>query len=214
MQREQLKNAKILLSILFTLIGLFMIFYSYFAGVKNNVFNKKNIELLEQQVLITESIDEVNEEDFDNTTVDLEDMVDADRVDAYIGYLSVPDVDIKRGFVNINSKYNSVGYNVMLIEGSKMPDQDKGNLILAAHRGNSSVSFFDKLYKLKDNAKAYITYQGKVYEYEFRNSYLEPKDGELTIRRNPNVNTLTLITCTRNDKTTQTIFIFELVSVV
>lgn len=214
MQREQLKNAKILLSILFTLIGLIMIFYSYFAGVKNNVFNKKNIELLEQQVLITESIDEVNEEDFDNTTVDLEDMVDADRVDAYIGYLSVPDVDIKRGFVNINSKYNSVGYNVMLIEGSKMPDQDKGNLILAAHRGNSSVSFFDKLYKLKDNAKAYITYQGKVYEYELRNSYLEPKDGELTIRRNPNVNTLTLITCTRNDKTTQTIFIFELVSVV
>ena len=214
MQREQLKNAKILLSILFTFIGLIMIFYSYFAGVKNNVFNKKNIELLEQQVLITESIDEVNEEDFDNTTVDLEDMVDADRVDAYIGYLSVPDVDIKRGFVNINSKYNSVGYNVMLIEGSKMPDQDKGNLILAAHRGNSSVSFFDKLYKLKDNARAYITYQGKVYEYELRNSYLEPKDGELTIRRNPNVNTLTLITCTRNDKTTQTIFIFELVSVV
>ena len=214
MQREQLKNAKILLSILFTLIGLIMIFYSYFAGVKNNVFNKKNIELLEQQVLITESIDEVNEEDFDNTTVDLEDMVDADRVDAYIGYLSVPDVDIKRGFVNINSKYNSVGYNVMLIEGSKMPDQDKGNLILAAHRGNSSVSFFDKLYKLKDNARAYITYQGKVYEYELRNSYLEPKDGELTIRRNPNVNTLTLINCTRNDKTTQTIFIFELVSVV
>ena len=214
MQREQLKNAKILLSILFTLIGLIMIFYSYFAGVKNNVFNKKNIELLEQQVLITESIDEVNEEDFDNTTVDLEDMVDADRVDAYIGYLSVPDVDIKRGFVNINSKYNSVGYNVMLIEGSKMPDQDKGNLILAAHRGNSSVSFFDKLYKLKDNARAYITYQGKVYEYELRNRYLEPKDGELTIRRNPNVNTLTLITCTRNDKTTQTIFIFELVSVV
>ena len=214
MQREQLKNAKRLLSILFTLIGLIMIFYSYFAGVKNNVFNKKNIELLEQQVLITESIDEVNEEDFDNTTVDLEDMVDADRVDAYIGYLSVPDVDIKRGFVNINSKYNSVGYNVMLIEGSKMPDQDKGNLILAAHRGNSSVSFFDKLYKLKDNARAYITYQGKVYEYELRNSYLEPKDGELTIRRNPNVNTLTLITCTRNDKTTQTIFIFELVSVV
>ena len=214
MQREQLKNAKILLSILFTLIGLIMIFYSYFAGVKNNVFNKKNIELLEQQVLITESIDEVNEEDFDNTTVDLEDMVDADRVDAYIGYLSVPDVDIKRGFVNINSKYNSVGYNVMLIEGSKMPDQDEGNLILAAHRGNSSVSFFDKLYKLKDNARAYITYQGKVYEYELRNSYLEPKDGELTIRRNPNVNTLTLITCTRNDKTTQTIFIFELVSVV
>lgn len=214
MQREQLKNAKLLLSILFTLIGLFMIFGNYFASVKSNVFNKKNIELMDQQVLITESLDEVTDADLSNTVVDLEDQIGADRVDAYIGYLSVPDVDIKRGFVDFDSKYNSVGYNVMLIKGSNMPDQENGNLILAAHRGNSSVSFFDKLYKLNDNAKAHVTFQGKVYTYELRTRYLEPKDGELTIRRNPNVNTLTLITCTRNDKTTQTIFIFELVSVV
>lgn len=214
MQREQLKNAKLLLSILFTLIGLFMIFGSYFSGIKSNLFNKKNIELMEQLVLITESLEEINESDLDNTIVDLEDRIGPDRVDAYIGYLSVPDVDIKRGFVDVDSKYNSVGYNVMLIRGSDMPDVENGNLILAAHRGNSSVSFFDKLYKLEDNAKAYITFQGKVYEYELKNRYLEEKDGELTIRRNANVNTLTLITCTRNDKTTQTVFIFELVSVV
>lgn len=214
MQREQLKNAKILLSILFTLIGLMMIFSNYFSGIKSNLFNNKNIALLEQQVLITESLEELDNEDLNNTVVDLEDMVGADRVDAYIGYLSVPDVDIKRGFVDINSKYNSVGYNVMVIEGSDMPNVENGNLILAAHRGNSSVSFFDKLYKLSDNAKAYITFQGKVYTYELKNRYLEPKDGELTIRRNADVNTLTLITCTRNDKTTQTVFIFELVEVV
>lgn len=214
MQREQLKNAKILLSILFTLIGLMMIFSNYFSGIKSNLFNNKNIALLEQQVLITESLEELDNDDLNNTVVDLEDMVGADRVDAYIGYLSVPDVDIKRGFVDINSKYNSVGYNVMVIEGSDMPNVENGNLILAAHRGNSSVSFFDKLYKLSDNAKAYITFQGKVYTYELKNRYLEPKDGELTIRRNADVNTLTLITCTRNDKTTQTVFIFELVEVV
>lgn len=214
MQREQLKNAKILLSILFTLIGLIMIFYNYFAGVKNNVFNHKNIGLLEQQVLITESIMEVNEDNLKNTSVDNEDKFGVDKVDAYIGYLSVPDVGIKRGFVDVNSKYNSVGYNVMVIDGSEMPNKDKGNLILAAHRGNSSVSFFDKLYKLNDNAKAYVTYEGKVYEYVLVNRYLEPKDGELSIIRNPDVTTLTLITCTRNDKTTQTVFIFELVSVV
>ncbi len=213
MQREQLKNAKILLSILFTLIGLMMIFSNYFSGIKSNLFNNKNIALLEQQVLITESLEELDNEDFNNTVVDLEDMVGSDRVDAYIGYLSVPDVDIKRGFVDVDSKYNSVGYNVMLIKGSDMPDKENGNLILAAHRGNSSVSFFDKLYKLSDNANAYITYQGKVYKYELRNRYLEPKDGELTIRRNADVTTLTLITCTRNDKTTQTVFIFELVGV-
>lgn len=214
MQREQLKNAKLLLSILFTLIGLVMIFSNYFSGIKSNLFNKKNLDLYEQQVLITEDLGEINEEDLENTVVDLDDRVGPDRVDAYIGYLNVPDVNIKRGFVDINSKYNSVGYNVMVIEGSSMPDVTNGNLILAAHRGNSSVSFFDKLYKLEDNAKAYITFQGKVYEYELKNRYLEPKDGELTIVRNAEVNTLTLITCTRDDKTTQTVFIFELISVV
>lgn len=213
MQRRQLKNAKITLSILFTFIGLSLIFADYFAGIKNNLFNYKNIALLEQRVLITENIGEVTDEDLDGTYVDFEDKFMTDRVDAYIGYLEVPDVDIKRGFVSIDSKYNSVSYNVMVVKGSMMPDQDKGNLILAAHRGNSSVSFFDKLYKLSDGAKAYVNYRDKVYEYALKNRYYEQKDGSLTIRRNADVNTLTLITCTRDDKTTQTIFIFELVSV-
>ena len=94
-----------------------------------------------------------------------------------------------------------------------MPDVKNGNLILAAHRGNSSVSFFDKLYKIKRRDKAIITYGGKTYTYELVSSYEESKDGSLTIKRNANVNTLTLITCTRNNKKTQTVFIFELVSI-
>ena len=105
---------------------------------------------------------------------------------------------------------NSVNYNVMLIEGSEMPDVENGNLILAAHRGNSSVSFFDKLYKLKMGAEATVTYQNKNYTYNLVESYTVPKTGKVTIRRNGEVNTLTLITCTRNDKKTQTVFIFEL----
>lgn len=213
MQRKQLKNAKITLSILFTLLGICLLFYSYFAGIKSNLFNYKNIKLMEQQVLITEELGEINQSDLEGMYVDQEDMFGTDKVDSYIGYLEVPDVGIKRGFVSLNSKYNSVGYNVMLIEGSTMPDVKNGNLILAAHRGNSAVSFFDKLYQLNDGAKATITYQGKVYTYQLKNRYYEKKDGELTIKRNGEVNTLTLITCTRDDKTTQTIFIFELVSV-
>lgn len=187
-------------------------FYSYFEGVKANVFNYQNIKLLEQQIVISEAIEELNEDMMD-FEVDPSDISTSDSKDNYIGYLEVPDVNIKRGFVSLDSKYNSVGYNVMLIEGSTMPDVKNGNLILAAHRGNSAVSFFDKLYKLSGGAYAYITYNGKKYTYELKKRYYEPKDGNLTIKRNGNVNTLTLITCTRNDKTTQTIFIFELVSV-
>ena len=92
-----------------------------------------------------------------------------------------------------------------------MPDVKNGNLILAAHRGNSSVSFFDKLYKLNLGDEANVTYNDKVYTYKLVNTYLEAKDGTIAIYRDENKTTLTLITCTRGDKKTQTVFIFELV---
>ena len=218
MLRNLSKNAKITLSILFSFIGLILITYTYFDTIKNNVYNDMNIRYIEQQVVISEPLEEiiVPEEQTTTTTKVVEQTTTKkDARDAYIGYLEInePDVKIKRGFVSPDSKYNSVGYNVMVIGGSKMPDVKNGNLILAAHRGNSSVSYFDKLYKLKRRAKATITYEGKTYTYELTNDYEVDKDGSLTIKRNANVNTLTLITCTRNKKTKQTIFIFELVSV-
>lgn len=210
------KNAKITLSILFIFAGLVLITYTYFDTIKNNVYNDMNIRYIEQQVVLSEPLEEIIVPEEVTTTVAVEKTTTTKKVDArdaYIGYLEVPDVNIKRGFVSPDSKYNSVGYNVMVIEGSQMPDEKNGNLILAAHRGNSSVSFFDKLYKLKRRAKATITYEGKTYTYELTNTYEESKDGSLTIKRNANVNTLTLITCTRNNKKTQTIFIFELISI-
>ena len=217
MLRNLSKNAKITLSILFSFIGLVLITYTYFDTIKNNVYNDMNIRYIEQQVVISEPLEEiiVPEEQTTTTTTKVVEQTTTkkDARDAYIGYLEVPDVKIKRGFVSPDSKYNSVGYNVMVIGGSKMPNVKNGNLILAAHRGNSSVSYFDKLYKLKRRAKATITYEGKTYTYELTNTYEERKDGSLTIKRNANVNTLTLITCTRNNKKTQTIFIFELGSV-
>lgn len=207
------KNVKITLSILFCFIGLVLITYTYFDGIKSNLFNQKNIELLEQEIVISEELEEIDEEIPTTTVVTQKPTTNEDRKDNYIGYLEVPDVKIKRGFVKMDSKYNSVGYNVMLIKGSEMPDVKNGNLILAAHRGNSSVSYFDKLYKLKMGAEASVTYNNKKYIYKLKYTYTVPKVGKITISRNGDINTLTLITCTRNDKKTQTVFIFELESV-
>jgi len=212
-QKKQLKNAKITFSILLIFIGIVFITFNYFQTIKHNVFNNENIKLLEQEVTISEDITEVEETETVTTT----EVITTEKVvsgkDDYIGYLEVPDVNIKRGFVALNSKYNSVSYNVMLIKGSTMPDEENSNLILAAHRGNSSVSFFNNLYKLNDGALAYVTYNNHKYTYKLVNRYEEPKDGSLTIRRNGEVRTLTLITCTRDNKQTQTVFIFEIVSI-
>lgn len=207
------KNAKITLSILFIFAGIGLISYTYFDSIKSNVYNEMNIRYLEQQIVLSEPLEEIVVETPTTEVVTTTTKVTVDSRDNYIGYLEVPDVNIKRGFVSLDSKYNSVGYNVMLIEGSTMPDVKNGNLILAAHRGNSSVSFFNDLYKLDRRDKAIVTYNGKKYTYELVTSYEESKDGVLTIKRNADVSTLTLITCTRKNKKTQTVFIFELVSV-
>lgn len=205
MLRKLSKNAKITLGILLLFLGLFCLTFTYFQTIKTNLFNEKNLRHFEQ-VDIEESIEDITEEEVEQPQPTTP-IINYN----YIGYLEIPKINLKRGFVSLNSKYNSVSYNVMLIKGSNMPDVKNGNLILAAHRGNSSVSFFDKLYKLSLGDEAKITYNDKVYTYKLVNTYLEEKDGTIAIYRDESKNTLTLITCTRNDKKTQTVFIFELV---
>lgn len=198
------KNAKVTLGILLLFLGISCLLFTYFKTIKSNIFNEKNLKYFEE-VDIAETIEEVVDE-----TVPEETTTPVINYN-YIGYLDIPKINLKRGFVSLNSKYNSISYNVMLIKGSSMPDVKNGNLILAAHRGNSSVSFFDKLYKLNIGDEANVTYNDKVYTYKLVNTYLEAKDGTIAIYRDENKTTLTLITCTRGDKKTQTVFIFELV---
>lgn len=218
MLRRLSKNVKITLSILLIFIGIALISLTYFSGIKSNLFNYKNINLLEQEIVLPEPVEEIIEID---TTVPTEVVSTTvptttkkvSKKDSYIGYLEIPKIKVKRGFLSVNSKYNSVKYNVMLIKGSDMPDVKNGNLILAAHRGNSSVSFFENLYKLNNGDTAKITYNGKVYTYKLVDDYLVPKTGNITISRNADATTLTLITCTRYGNDTQTVFVFELDSV-
>ena len=204
MLKKLSKNAKVTLGILLLFLGISCLLFTYFKTIKSNIFNEKNLKYFEE-VDIAETIEEVVDE-----TVPEETTTPVINYN-YIGYLDIPKINLKRGFVSLNSKYNSISYNVMLIKGSSMPDVKNGNLILAAHRGNSSVSFFDKLYKLNLGDEANVTYNDKVYTYKLVNTYLEAKDGTIAIYRDENKTTLTLITCTRGDKKTQTVFIFELV---
>ena len=56
-----------------------------------------------------------------------------------------------------------------------------------------------------------ITYNKKEYIYKITKIYTQKKQGYLTIYRNPNKTTLSLITCTKDSKTLQTVYIAELV---
>lgn len=127
----------------------------------------------------------------------------------YLGILEIKKIKLRKGFYKLNSNLNNVDKNIMIVSSSDMPNVNKGNLILASHSGNSSVSYFRYLDKLDMEDIASIYYLGKKYDYKLINYYDVNKNGSVQIIRNNDINTLTLITCKKNtDK--QTVFIFEL----
>lgn len=130
----------------------------------------------------------------------------------YIGVLEIPKINIKRGFLNIKDKGNNVNKNLQVIKGSDMPNVKNGNLIIAAHSGNSYISYFKNLHKLSNDDVAYVYFNNIKYTYKVSGKYDAEKNGKVTIHRDNKKNTLTLITCSQTDKTKQIVYILELES--
>lgn len=128
----------------------------------------------------------------------------------YIGTLEVPKVGLKKGFLDINSTDNDVDKNIAIMNGSDYPNVSKGNLIIAGHSGTAWNSFFNQLYQLTNGDVVYIYYQNVKYTYQIVNIYEQPKVGTVNVYRDGTKTTLTLITCTKDSSTTQTIYIAEL----
>lgn len=130
----------------------------------------------------------------------------------YIGVLEIPKINIKRGFLNVKDKGNNVNKNLQVIKGSDMPNVKNGNLIIAAHSGNSYISYFKNLHKLSNDDVAYVYFNNIKYTYKVAGKYDAEKNGKVTIHRDNKKNTLTLITCSQTDKTKQIVYILELES--
>ena len=192
---------------LLTLIGGFFLFYNYIESKKivaydymaNVFYNGTEITQISEEEDIKKPLEE--------------DQLSTEVTNEYIGYLIVPKINLTKGFLDKRSSENDVEKNILVVSGSNYPDTEKGNLILAGHSGTGWKAFFNDLYKLNIGDVAYINYKGKKYIYNIVNIYTQPKVGKLAIYRNYDKTTLTLITCTNNDSTTQTIYIAELVSI-
>ncbi len=195
-------NVTAAIGALITLIGGFFLSYNYVQSKKiiafdymANVFYGKEETIVEQDGIVKEKV---------------ESSLPTEVSDNYIGYLTIPKINLTKGFLDVRSTENDVEKNILVVEGSSYPDVDKGNLILAGHSGTGWKAFFNDLYQLTTNDVIYVTYQGKKYTYKIVNIYKQPKIGKIAIYRNYNKTTLTLVTCTNNDSTTQTIYISEL----
>lgn len=218
------RNVKVTIGVLTIFIGLCLLLSTYFNSTKLEIFDEMNEQYYNQVVSIADEIEEkeetvpeVKQEEDDksnvvnNTTTTTKKKTTTDISRLYVGTLNIPKINLQRGFFDINSKYNNVNKNIYVHPSSSYPNSMNGNLILAAHSGTSSISYFKNLYKLQPNDDIYVNYKTKEYHYKIKKIYKVEKTGTVSIQRNKNVSTLTLITCSKNDSKTQTVYICELV---
>ena len=187
-------------------LGGFFILYNFISDKKLFAYDYMNEQIYENQETQIYNINttEVNTDEEETATQNYQD------IESYIGYLEIPKIKFKRGFYNIESTLNTVETNIEIIKGTDMPDVTNGNLIIAGHSGTGWKAFFKDLYKLEVGDEATVTYAGLNYTYKITNIYKQQNTGKVSIRRNYDKNTLTLITCTKDDSSTQTIYIAEL----
>lgn len=196
------------------IIGSLFIFISFLMIGVDYYKEYKTIEREEQAIneYYEEPVKEVKTETVKSIeTTKKEEVKKNKEIVNYIGILRIPKINLKKGLVDINSKYNDIKYNVMIHNKSTFPDVVGGNFILLAHSGSSSISFFKNLDKLKLDDKVYVDYNGNTYEYKLINIYDIEKNGKAVIKKATTKSTITLITC-RNNTNKQIILIGELVA--
>ena len=212
-KNHELKKSQILL------FGSLLIFIG-FCILTGNIFKELKGEIYSDMLISLSDVDEVEEkvEDVPVTTNVEPPQVETVKAppkpidySKYLGVLEIPKIYLKRGFYGTDSKYNDIKYNVTLMKGSDLPNVVNGNLILVAHSGTAYISYFKNLYRLKVGDPCYVTYNGAKYTYIIKKIYNVDKIGSVPILRDRSKTSLTLITCTKDDLTKQTIYIAELV---
>ena len=215
MEKKRVKNSTVLFfGILLIAFGFVIALSDYFIEKKEKAFTEMNLLLYENEIPDNIESEETLIEKIQDDIPKADDPEDKNEFQEtkydYIGILEIPKINLKRGFLDPSSIYNNVDYNITVINGSTFPTQKNGNLILAAHSGYCSICFFNQLYRVSLGDEAYISYSGVKYYYRVAKIYNVPKTGKVAIYRNEMKSTLTLITCTRNSDTEQTVYILEL----
>lgn len=197
---EKIKNKKGRNSLV--LVSSFILIIIGFSCLLNqNLSNYKEEKINEQK--IDNFINNMSAEETSLLPIE-----DKNITEEYIAVLEIPSINLRRGIYSKDSKENTIEKNVALMKESDLPDTIYGNVILASHSGTAKIAYFNNLSKLKFNDIAYIYFNGTQYTYYLVKSYEADKTGEVSIFRNLQKNTLTLITC-KNKENKHLIFVFE-----
>ena len=201
------KSHTLLVGSLFIFFGLTFLCSNYLLRMRDEIFSDMKIAMMD--IVDPVKIEETSPEK--QKAENLEEIFTEVDYSKYLGVLEIPKIGLKRGFYSADNRYNRIDYNVTLVPGSNLPDEQNGNTLLIAHSGDSYISFFAYLWKLGIGDDAFILYNGRNYHYQIVNIYEVDKLGVVSIDRNHDRTTLTLVTCTKDNDGLQTVYIAELV---
>ena len=126
----------------------------------------------------------------------------------YFAIIDIPKIKLKKELYEINNIENDVNKNILVHKNSTFPN----NIILASHSGNKSNAYFKNLYKLQLKDVVHIYFQNKLYEYIIEEIEDQDKTGNLYIKEEFEER-LILITCSKNNNKTQTLYYAKLKSI-
>ena len=213
MKQEDIK-AKVASGVFLIIIGIAFLVSDFVVQKREETFTRVNIEL--NDLLAAETKEESKEEEPQEQAPQepvSQEQPENNQYETFAGVLEIPKIGFSKGFYPKGSELNDVKFNLKILDVSSYPDEEKGNVIIIGHSGDYSNSYFGNLYQLEVNDTASIDYKGKKYNYKIVNIYNENKDGTVTIYRDETKNCLTLITCTKDDDTKQTVYILERYSI-
>lgn len=114
------------------------------------------------------------------------------------GILEIPSINIKAGVIEGVSP-KELAISAGRYTTSATPDQEEGNLVIAAHV-SGPVPVFEDLKDVKIGDKVFFHYKGKKYTYIIKDKFIAEPDQTEILNTTPGKKTITLFTCTNKGK--------------
>lgn len=198
-----MKKVFLIISIMTMFIGASMFIYSF--------YNDKHIEDKDKELV------EEYFKDFDENSKkeEVEETPKEEKKEpdfsSYLAVIEIPSISLKTGIVMSNASYTTMNKNVSIFPTSDMPNVKNGNFVLFAHNGNSVVSYFRNIYKLKNGNDICIYYNGREYKYKVIKKYDVAMTDNTPLNKMKDKTIITLITCKKENNKYRTIVVGELV---
>lgn len=114
------------------------------------------------------------------------------------GILEIPSIKIKAGVIEGVSP-KELAISAGRYTSSATPDQEEGNLVIAAHV-SGPVPVFENLKDVKVGDKVFFHYKGNTYTYVIKDKFVAEPDQTEILNSTPGKKTITLFTCTNKGK--------------